>query len=495
MRTARLVGLSPDGQSLIVATDAGEELAIAADDRLRAAVRGDRPRLGQLEIEMETSLSPRDIQTRIRAGATLEDVARVAGIPMDRVERFAAPVLAERDHVADQAMSGSVRRRGETSGHRNLRITVTERLVTRGIDIDTIDWDSYRLEDGRWTVTADYRSGEAARHAELHLRPPRAVLRRRPTTRRAGCWVSSPPPRVRSPAGDGPSAATGEDDTEPTLDLNDELALVRATQELDRTVPAPRPDAGRGLLRAVSRGQRAHHRRGPPAVPGRRPAARAGGGTRRRGAGQASRSRTRRTCEATRTLRRPRTSQPRSSRAADGGARCESAAPAESPLSTLDQMLGREDYTEDSVQVYAGLSDASAVPETDAVGWEPAIVVNYPVEPSEFDDSRVDHGHRRAPPARDGRTRTADPLVDGAGRAEEEQEFDLRGHAEPPAPKPAKRKRASVPSWDEIMFGGPGHQLTRSAASDRTVTVDRSGVTPVATGRSGSVIQSLHDPG
>ena len=94
MRIARLVGLSPDGKSLIVVTESGEELIIEADERLRAAVMGDRPRLGQLEIEMESSLTPRDIQARIRAGETLEDVAGVAGIPKDRVERFAAPVLA-----------------------------------------------------------------------------------------------------------------------------------------------------------------------------------------------------------------------------------------------------------------------------------------------------------------------------------------------------------------------------------------------------------------
>ena len=96
MRSARLVGLSPDGKSLIVVTESGEELIIEADERLRAAVRGDRQRLGQLEIEMQTSLTPRDIQARIRAGESLEDVAGVAGIPPDRVERFAAPVLAER---------------------------------------------------------------------------------------------------------------------------------------------------------------------------------------------------------------------------------------------------------------------------------------------------------------------------------------------------------------------------------------------------------------
>ena len=44
MRSARLAGLSPDGKSLIVVTESGEELIIEADERLRAAVRGDRPR-------------------------------------------------------------------------------------------------------------------------------------------------------------------------------------------------------------------------------------------------------------------------------------------------------------------------------------------------------------------------------------------------------------------------------------------------------------------
>src|SRR5919107_1388382 len=171
MRTARLVGLSPDGRSLIVATEDGEELRIAADDRLRAAIRGDRPRLGQLEIEMNTSLSPRDIQTRIRAGASLEDVTQLAGIPLDRVERFAAPVLAEREHIAAVAMSSSVRRRGEASGHRSLRVTVTERLVSRGVDIDSVAWDSRRLDDGRWAVTANYESGNGRRQASFTFDP------------------------------------------------------------------------------------------------------------------------------------------------------------------------------------------------------------------------------------------------------------------------------------------------------------------------------------
>ena len=97
MREARLVGLSQDGTKLVLAMpETGEEFAVPVDDRLRAALRGDRARLDQLEIQMESALRPRDIQARIRAGESPEAVAAVAQMPMERVMAFAGPVLAER---------------------------------------------------------------------------------------------------------------------------------------------------------------------------------------------------------------------------------------------------------------------------------------------------------------------------------------------------------------------------------------------------------------
>jgi hypothetical protein len=382
MRTARLVGLSLDGKSLIVATEDGEELQLAADDRLRAAIRGDRPRLGQLEIEMNTSLSPRDIQTRIRAGESLEDVTRLAGIPLDRVERFAAPVLAEREHIAAVAMSASVRRRGETSGHRSLRITVTERLVNRGVDINTVTWDSYRLEDGRWAVTADYTSGTDSRHACFTYDPRSrfSVAANDEARRLLGEQPTGPQP-VRRPTDSAPAS----EDTEPTVDLSDELALVRATRE-------------------------------PPGQPRRDEAD------------------------------EPTVAVPRLLR----------------PVADLPPQLGGDGYSEDSVRVYSGLSDGAAIPETGpSGGWEPALVVNYPVEPSQQVDSE--------PPTEDDPPASPELTAEVSGTDEQPAAIEAPSQPEPePEPEPheepteldqdrrsSRRKRATVPSWDEIMFGGP----------------------------------------
>ena len=48
-----------------------------------------------------------------------------------------------------------------------------------------------------------------------------------------------------------------------------------------------------------------------------------------------------------------------------------------------------------------------------------------------------------------------------ADRTDEAHEFEIESLAHPDTQsqrKSMKRKRASVPSWDEIMFGGPKRQ-------------------------------------
>src|ERR687896_492699 len=115
MRTLRLVGLSDDGSALVLVAegtepgDEGERFELPVDDRLRAAARGDTRRLGQIDVDLGTSVPPRVIQARIRAGETPEQVAEAAGIRVERIMRFAHPVLQERERVAEQAREARVR--------------------------------------------------------------------------------------------------------------------------------------------------------------------------------------------------------------------------------------------------------------------------------------------------------------------------------------------------------------------------------------------------
>ncbi len=165
MQDLTLVGLTEDGARLVLVSDSGEEYTLAADAKLRAALRGDHARLGQLEIQMDSALRPRDIQARIRTGESPEDVAQAAQTTVDRIMTFAGPVLAERAHIAARAQAASVRRRAGEGPAKILGEVAAEQLRSKNVDPESADWDSWRREDGRWTVVADYRVGNQPKHA------------------------------------------------------------------------------------------------------------------------------------------------------------------------------------------------------------------------------------------------------------------------------------------------------------------------------------------
>ena len=150
-----LAGTSEDGKRLLLVSDAGEEYTLDVDARLRSALRGETSRLGQLEITMESVLRPRDIQARIRAGETPEAVAEAAQTSVEKIMPFAGPVLAEREHVAQRAQRSSVRRRNG-DGARILGEAVESHLRSVNVGADTVAWDAWRREDGRWVLTADF---------------------------------------------------------------------------------------------------------------------------------------------------------------------------------------------------------------------------------------------------------------------------------------------------------------------------------------------------
>ena len=164
MQELRLVGVSDDGARVVLVNADGARFAVPLDDRLRAAVRLDRTRLGQLEIDMNHEPSPRDIQSAIRAGGSAQDVAEAFSLSVERVERYARPVLGERVHVLNTAMATAARR-GGGADQPSLGALVTERLAERGVDPASLEWDAWRRDDGKWMVRLDYVTSNRPRHA------------------------------------------------------------------------------------------------------------------------------------------------------------------------------------------------------------------------------------------------------------------------------------------------------------------------------------------
>jgi hypothetical protein len=170
MRTLRVVGINEDGSVVLEDSGRRERFTVAADEQLRAAARGDLTRLGQIAIELESQLRPREIQARIRAGASVEQVAAAAGVPPQKIERFAYPVLLERSRTSELAQRAHPVR-GDGPDSRMLGDVIAHTFGMRGQEYTEAEWDSWKGEDGRWVVALSWRAGRSDNRAHWTFHP------------------------------------------------------------------------------------------------------------------------------------------------------------------------------------------------------------------------------------------------------------------------------------------------------------------------------------
>jgi hypothetical protein len=165
MQDLRLVGVHDDGEHLLLSGTGGEMFQLPIDEALRKAASRMSAKTASSAAAPPIAMSPRDIQTRIRNGATATEVAELSGIPLEKVQRYEGPVLAEREYIAQQARKVEVA--SPAPGHdvyrsvfgenpASLSDMVEHRLRAYGVEPSTLEWDSWRRPDGSWNVVARF---------------------------------------------------------------------------------------------------------------------------------------------------------------------------------------------------------------------------------------------------------------------------------------------------------------------------------------------------
>lgn len=249
MRALEVLGLAEDGAHLVCHDAAtGEEFVLPANERLRAAARGDITRLGQLEIEMESQLRPKEIQARIRAGASVAEVAAAAGTSPARIERFAYPVLMERSTMAEQA--NTARPVGAVGpATRSIKEIVADTLSSRG-HTGPVDWDAYKDVDG-WMLAVRWRAGRSENTAvfAVHRGPGGGTVVARDE---AATDLLDPAPKpLRTVRSDGPAADMAETQRIPRVpDEPEILAQQPAPAAKTSVTPAKKPTLAERLGRS-----------------------------------------------------------------------------------------------------------------------------------------------------------------------------------------------------------------------------------------------------
>ncbi|MEJ7765876.1 MAG: septation protein SepH, partial [Acidimicrobiales bacterium] len=191
MHQLHLVGFTADHDGLIFSTKMGATTGayvVDADDELFATLEEARrhamvdpdasaqtaaQRVKDLRATQRSSLSVREIQSRLRGGMSLSAVAREAGVDDEWVARFAAPVLAEQAAVVERAMSFTFTTARKGASSKSLGEAVRWTLRDRGIAADTSSegagWSAFQLEPGQWAVRFSYTSRGRQQVAEWEV--------------------------------------------------------------------------------------------------------------------------------------------------------------------------------------------------------------------------------------------------------------------------------------------------------------------------------------
>ncbi|MBO0596038.1 DUF3071 domain-containing protein [Nesterenkonia sp. E16_7] len=271
MQHLRIVGVNDEENmaQLILSDDSGQEFSLPIDEALRHAVT--RPPVRPSQPRPATSpLTPREIQARLRAGATVDQVVAASGLTSAHVERYAGPVHAERSYIAQRARTTQVAPASAAEAHRlafgdepaDLENMVNVRLRAMDVDLSTLSWDSWRREDGLWQVTCVFDVDSSATHgAGIGLKPP-AEWSFQPDTRQLRAinrWAESlsalsatvPTPRKSESEPQGATSGTGR-----RLSAVDAVFNVEETADPRGLGATAGPAAGRPQPEAGTRGAR-----------------------------------------------------------------------------------------------------------------------------------------------------------------------------------------------------------------------------------------------
>ena len=191
MRKLHVVGYAADLGGFILAARRGAKtgtFVLALDDELVAQV--ERARRGNDQIEApapaaarprsSSALTPREIQARLRAGHSIEEVADEAGVGVDWVERFAAPVLAEQTAAVQRAGDAVLHTPRKGPSDRPLEASLRRNLAERGVmmaeDEFQQGWSARHLIDTDWLVSFRFRSRGRPMTAEWMLNVANGAL-------------------------------------------------------------------------------------------------------------------------------------------------------------------------------------------------------------------------------------------------------------------------------------------------------------------------------
>jgi hypothetical protein len=171
MQDLRVIGV--ENGALLVSSDAGERFRIPIDEVLQSRLRQAVPDTSSIARK----LSPREIQEQIRSGMSAADVAAVTGMPVEHIEKYEGPILAEREHIVEIALDVPVHTAldtGPVAGGVSFGTAIRGRLGA--INALNERWASWKDPATGWVVKLSFTADQIDHDARWKFDPRRLAL-------------------------------------------------------------------------------------------------------------------------------------------------------------------------------------------------------------------------------------------------------------------------------------------------------------------------------
>jgi hypothetical protein len=170
MQDLKVIGV--ENGALLVASHEGTRFRVAIDEVLQSKLRQTihEPGVGR-------KLAPKEIQAHIRSGMSAQDVSSITGVPLDYIQKFEGPVLAEREYVVTSALAVPVHTAMETDplGEGSTFGTVIrERLYDLGAINER--WASWKEMGSGWVVKLAFTAEQIEHDARWRFDPKKSAL-------------------------------------------------------------------------------------------------------------------------------------------------------------------------------------------------------------------------------------------------------------------------------------------------------------------------------
>jgi len=168
MADLRITGVS-NNQLELQAPDGSRHYLEISDDLLKA--------LKTRQSTLPVTISPREIQQEIRLGATVADIIKASGADEDLIAKFAAPIIAELNHVVNLARNVRLSLAGDRftdPTQVEFGVAMDERLAKNGAK--STNWSSKKSIEGDWLVSVGFELPDGSGIATWSFDPKQLFL-------------------------------------------------------------------------------------------------------------------------------------------------------------------------------------------------------------------------------------------------------------------------------------------------------------------------------